>query len=415
MRVYSSGIFMLAYLLRKALEFGFSRFFQGILAATIAEHKLKWKKQSYGACGVMLYWKKQSDGACGVMLYWKKQSDGACGVMLYWKKQSDGACGVMLYWKKQSDGACGVMLYWKKQSDGACGVMLYWKKQSDGACGVMLYWKKQSDGACGVMLYWKKQSDGACSVMLRLTNVYRAMKIPSTMSSSPRISVQKTTNRKLPNIFMTSFIHVFSPKWCGWATLTSPRAECGSAPDGRSKANNVHEKINVLPDDGHCLDQMRFVYGMFNDDIVGFIYSNNYIFTIAVKHFNDSVAIKLMESEATTPDTGSVKPLHNESIKPHEQRALNFLINEYLLLHGYKLTSITFADENEHQDFEDWDDVGLNIPKPAEVLTLYRDYMRHAQAPCSDMEVQTDNLPSDTQLQQLATMTLYVTRHVKQL
>lgn len=36
-------------------------------------------------------------------------------------------------------------------------------------------------------------------------------------------------------------------------------------------------------------------------------------------------------------------------IKPHEQRALNFLINEYLLLHGYKLTSITFADENENQ------------------------------------------------------------------
>lgn len=39
----------------------------------------------------------------------------------------------------------------------------------------------------------------------------------------------------------------------------------------------------------------------------------------------------------------------SNSIKPHEQRALNFLINEYLLLHGYKLTSITFADENENQ------------------------------------------------------------------
>ena len=38
-----------------------------------------------------------------------------------------------------------------------------------------------------------------------------------------------------------------------------------------------------------------------------------------------------------------------EPIKPHEQRALNFLINEYLLVHGYKLTSNTFADENENQ------------------------------------------------------------------
>ena len=39
----------------------------------------------------------------------------------------------------------------------------------------------------------------------------------------------------------------------------------------------------------------------------------------------------------------------NESlliIKGHEQRILNFLINEYLLQYGFKLTSITFSDEN---------------------------------------------------------------------
>jgi hypothetical protein len=55
------------------------------------------------------------------------------------------------------------------------------------------------------------------------------------------------------------------------------------------------------------------------------------------------------ESESTTPDAGSAKPINNEPIKPHEQRALNFLVNEYLLLHSYKLTSITFSDENENQ------------------------------------------------------------------
>lgn len=71
-------------------------------------------------------------------------------------------------------------------------------------------------------------------------------------------------------------------------------------------------------------------------------------------------------------------PFHgsNLSIKPHEQRALNFLINEYLLLHGYKLTSITFADENESQDFEDWNDVGLNSARPLELLYLYREGLR---------------------------------------
>lgn len=36
-------------------------------------------------------------------------------------------------------------------------------------------------------------------------------------------------------------------------------------------------------------------------------------------------------------------------MKPHEKRALNFLINEYLLLQDYKLTSITFSDENPAQ------------------------------------------------------------------
>ena len=31
-----------------------------------------------------------------------------------------------------------------------------------------------------------------------------------------------------------------------------------------------------------------------------------------------------------------------------------------------------------YQDFEDLDDVGLNIPKPAELLSLYRDLMRQS-------------------------------------
>lgn len=59
--------------------------------------------------------------------------------------------------------------------------------------------------------------------------------------------------------------------------------------------------------------------------------------------------IIILESEATTPDAGAVRTVHSEPIKPHEQRALNFLVNEYLLLHGYKLTSITFSDENDNQ------------------------------------------------------------------
>lgn len=38
-----------------------------------------------------------------------------------------------------------------------------------------------------------------------------------------------------------------------------------------------------------------------------------------------------------------------ESLRPHEKRALNFLVNEYLLKNGYRMTSITFSDENADQ------------------------------------------------------------------
>lgn len=81
-----------------------------------------------------------------------------------------------------------------------------------------------------------------------------------------------------------------------------------------------------------------------------------------------------------------------EAIKPHESRALNFLINEYLLLQGYKLTAITFADENEDQDFEDWDDVGLDMPKPSELLHVYRAGIRQTETVTSSVGVQTDQI-----------------------
>lgn len=96
-------------------------------------------------------------------------------------------------------------------------------------------------------------------------------------------------------------------------------------------------------------------------------------------------------------------------IKPHEQRALNFLVNEYLLACSYKLTSITFSDENENQDFEDWQDVGLNIPKPAELLQIYREYMRangYDKPSSISVAVQTDlmDLPNEEEKQNIAQM-----------
>ncbi|XP_061093478.1 RAB11-binding protein RELCH homolog isoform X2 [Conger conger] len=80
------------------------------------------------------------------------------------------------------------------------------------------------------------------------------------------------------------------------------------------------------------------------------------------------------ESEVPSQERKNFKssPEIQETIRPLEKRALNFLVNEYLLKNNYKLSSITFSDENDDQDFEVWDDVGLNIPKPPDLLHLYR-------------------------------------------
>ncbi|XP_011504966.1 PREDICTED: lisH domain and HEAT repeat-containing protein KIAA1468 homolog [Ceratosolen solmsi marchali] len=105
------------------------------------------------------------------------------------------------------------------------------------------------------------------------------------------------------------------------------------------------------------------------------------------------------ESEVSSPDKSSDKHgVLEYPIKPHEQRAVNYLVNEYLLANSYKLTSITFSDENENQDFEDWQDVGLNIPKPPELLQIYRDFMRstgYDKPPSSSIAVQTDDEDSE--------------------
>lgn len=56
-----------------------------------------------------------------------------------------------------------------------------------------------------------------------------------------------------------------------------------------------------------------------------------------------------LESDPNTPTTSALKSVAQEALKPHEKRALNFLVNEYLLSNSYKLTSITLSDENDDQ------------------------------------------------------------------
>ncbi|CAK1545010.1 unnamed protein product [Leptosia nina] len=92
----------------------------------------------------------------------------------------------------------------------------------------------------------------------------------------------------------------------------------------------------------------------------------------------------------STLDKNLKDNLNSKSLKPHEKRALNFLINEYLLLEDYKLTSITFSDENPNQEFEDWDDVGLNMPRPPGLVSLFRGSNTSVNIPKHDAFTQYD-------------------------
>lgn len=103
--------------------------------------------------------------------------------------------------------------------------------------------------------------------------------------------------------------------------------------------------------------------------------------------------------EAVTQDDAE------QTIMAHEKRALNFLVNEYLLSQAFKLTSITLCEENASQDFDSWDDVGLNTSRPLDLLTLYRrsakrvgKRKRTAQAAAIGDSLQSTPVASDQQV-----------------
>ena len=59
-------------------------------------------------------------------------------------------------------------------------------------------------------------------------------------------------------------------------------------------------------------------------------------------------------------------------IRPHEKKILNFLVNDYLMRNGYKISAVTFSDECEGQNLDDWEEVGLNSDKPLRLSSILR-------------------------------------------
>lgn len=78
---------------------------------------------------------------------------------------------------------------------------------------------------------------------------------------------------------------------------------------------------------------------------------------------------------------------------PHDKHALNFLINEYLLEQSYKMTSVTFSEENETQDLEDWDVIGLNRAKPPNLPHIYKMYTAKTMPTPSVQQVTSEVTP----------------------
>ena len=79
---------------------------------------------------------------------------------------------------------------------------------------------------------------------------------------------------------------------------------------------------------------------------------------------------------AHSHSSNSIQPIIPSGlpVRPFERRALNYLVNEYLLSNNYKLSSVTFGEENDSADLEDWDSVGLNCARPPDINQLYRWY-----------------------------------------
>lgn len=97
-------------------------------------------------------------------------------------------------------------------------------------------------------------------------------------------------------------------------------------------------------------------------------------------HFSDEydyVEIKNSDTQLTIRENNESQTQQlTKGVMPHEKNVLNFLINEYLLEQDYKMTSVTFAEENESQDLEDWDSMGLNRPKPPNLCHIYKNFLR---------------------------------------
>ena len=94
----------------------------------------------------------------------------------------------------------------------------------------------------------------------------------------------------------------------------------------------------------------------------------------------------------------------NRPMEALEKRAISFLVNEFVLKCNCKMTAVTFAEENTDQDFDDWDDVGINTARPPSLIQLYRKFLNYRMVSqkntnsMKDAETNTEEVQEDPQV-----------------
>lgn len=112
--------------------------------------------------------------------------------------------------------------------------------------------------------------------------------------------------------------------------------------------------------------------------------------------------IKNLRTEMTRADEDGDEVLQSsaateESLKPVERRALDYLVNEYLLDNGHKLASLALAETCE-QNLDSWEAVGSGRSHAPTLLRIFRNFKhqkphlfsaKEEQQVCVDASTQT--------------------------
>ncbi|KAL5259044.1 hypothetical protein ACHWQZ_G009497 [Mnemiopsis leidyi] len=194
--------------------------------------------------------------------------------------------------------------------------------------------------------------------------------------------------------------------------------EIGSLRDFFSNPGNFETFYNIPRSTSlQTFDSLDLVSRFSDDDPVAVADERVTVLEFELRKAQDTInALRGTLTTSAAPEhkvRSATNSEHKGQILPYEKRCLNFLISEYLLTQNCKLTAITLSEESGDQDLEDWEDVGLNCPRPPSLLEIYRasdhhqiqsleEKCKHLEDKCSALTAEMNSSISQiTQLKKL--------------